>query len=264
MTRVRKDDQRSASELASVRRSVWDYIARTGLAYLLLGFFFFPEVTSYSLYVALMLPWLLLVAAILAYRADLLYTEDGTLLEKLNLATQVTLIRVLSVPLIFLLIYQGRLKAAGILFLLAALTDWLDGFLARRMGEVTQLGRMVDPSIDAVFCSATFLALGMGGRIPLLLLFLAGIRYGLLLAGAIAVRATLGELPVRATFSGRMFYFLQYSLLFIYLLSDGQLSPDRIHQALSLLQILVSFQLLLLGWNMLTLHLHGDRPTDSL
>ncbi len=198
-------------------------------------------------YLASAVPWTLLTGLVLRGNIHLLYTLEGRPLRRLNLATRVTLIRVLSVPLVFHLILVGRLFESALVFLGAALTDWLDGFLARRMHDVTQLGRIADPSIDALFCGITFAALAWRELIPLGVLVLVLIRYGVLLGGAAALKLVFGYLPVRATFSGRLFYFVQYCLLVLLLLFHGRPWAIWLPRLLGAIQAFVTIQLLFLG-----------------
>lgn len=209
-------------------------------------------------YLAAALPWTALVGAILARNVHLLYTAAGRPITRLNLATRVTLIRVLSAPLVTSLVMADMNFMAGIVFLGAAVTDWLDGFLARRMNDVTQLGRVADPSIDAVFCGLTILALFMAGHLPLWFLLIAGLRYALLLGGAASLKLYAGYFPIRATFFGRLFYFIQYSLLLAYLLFEGPQVGVWVIRILGAVQALVSLQLLMLGRN-LYLEVKHDR-----
>jgi CDP-diacylglycerol--glycerol-3-phosphate 3-phosphatidyltransferase len=68
----------------------------------------------------------------------------------------------------FLLIGSGNgtSTAATVLFFGAALTDFIDGLLARGTGTVTELGRMLDPLADRIFISSTILALAITGLLP--------------------------------------------------------------------------------------------------
>lgn len=71
-----------------------------------------------------------------------------------TLANGLTLVRMLLLLPIFLLLRQGSITAQYLALLLVAtgwLTDGLDGYLARRMGQVSELGRILDPLVDKFF-----------------------------------------------------------------------------------------------------------------
>ena len=87
----------------------------------------------------------------------------------MNLPTTLTLVRIVLVPLLVVVLlteFEGRrilgvpkeLVGAGI-FGLASLTDWLDGYLARRRRQVTWLGQVLDPIADKLLTSAAFISL---------------------------------------------------------------------------------------------------------
>ena len=57
------------------------------------------------------------------------------------------------------LIPLGRFTAALVVFSLAASTDWMDGYWARKYGQVTKLGRIFDPFVDKIIICGTFIAL---------------------------------------------------------------------------------------------------------
>jgi CDP-diacylglycerol--glycerol-3-phosphate 3-phosphatidyltransferase len=80
----------------------------------------------------------------------------------MNLPISLTLLRIFFVPLlVVLLLTKGRnldLWAVGV-FLLAAATDLLDGYFARRRGQITTLGILLDPIADKLLISAAFISL---------------------------------------------------------------------------------------------------------
>jgi len=80
----------------------------------------------------------------------------------MNLPISLTLLRIFFVPLVVvLLLTSGRNIDlwAVVVFLLAATTDLLDGYLARRRGQVTSLGILLDPIADKLLTSAAFISL---------------------------------------------------------------------------------------------------------
>jgi len=81
-----------------------------------------------------------------------------------NLPNQLTSLRlVLSVVLFFLMAYDYYLWSF-MLFLIGAGTDWIDGYYARKYGQVTTLGRILDPFADKVIICGTFILLAADPR----------------------------------------------------------------------------------------------------
>ncbi|MGA2630375.1 MAG: CDP-diacylglycerol--glycerol-3-phosphate 3-phosphatidyltransferase [Terriglobia bacterium] len=87
----------------------------------------------------------------------------------MNLPISLTLLRIFFVPLlVVLLLTKGEnmdLWAVGV-FLLAAVTDLLDGYLARKRGQITTLGMLLDPIADKLLTSAAFISLVELNMIP--------------------------------------------------------------------------------------------------
>jgi CDP-diacylglycerol--glycerol-3-phosphate 3-phosphatidyltransferase len=81
-----------------------------------------------------------------------------------------TLIRVVSIPLIIIVFSFPSSPfltfLAALLFSFAALTDYLDGFVARRQGKVTFLGKAMDPVADKLLTSSAFIMLAAHGWAP--------------------------------------------------------------------------------------------------
>ena len=80
--------------------------------------------------------------------------------ESFNLPNLITFSRLLLAILLFALIDNGQwMLTSAFLFVFAASTDFLDGWLARRYGQVTTLGRIMDPFVDKIIVGGTFLFL---------------------------------------------------------------------------------------------------------
>lgn len=91
---------------------------------------------------------------------------------KWTLSNQLTISRVLLIPLLALVFYlpgEAGHFGAALLFSLASLTDWLDGYLARRRDEVTAFGRFLDPVADKLLVATALVLLVEAGRTPALL-----------------------------------------------------------------------------------------------
>jgi cardiolipin synthase len=78
---------------------------------------------------------------------------------RLTLANQLTILRIMLVPAFVLLLVYGRLGAALVVFLIAGITDALDGLAARLTGQRTSIGAWLDPMADKLLLVTTFIVL---------------------------------------------------------------------------------------------------------
>ncbi|MEM1369633.1 MAG: CDP-diacylglycerol--glycerol-3-phosphate 3-phosphatidyltransferase [Cyanobacteria bacterium P01_H01_bin.15] len=97
----------------------------------------------------------------------------------MNLPTWITVSRLAVLPILLYLLQtpstSERWWSLG-LFLLAAGTDWLDGYLARRLNQVTELGKFLDPLVDKLLILGPLLALLALGEVPTVGVFLILVR----------------------------------------------------------------------------------------
>ena len=77
----------------------------------------------------------------------------------LTYANQLTILRMVFVPCFVLLVIYGHPKSAALLFVIAGLTDGLDGLLARKLQQHTVLGSFLDPMADKLLLTAAFITL---------------------------------------------------------------------------------------------------------
>ena len=82
--------------------------------------------------------------------------------ETMNIPNILTLIRVALIPIFILLFYMPfhwSYLAAAVVFTLASITDWLDGYLARKLQQSTPFGAFLDPVADKLLVAAVILML---------------------------------------------------------------------------------------------------------
>ncbi|MBI5875405.1 MAG: CDP-diacylglycerol--glycerol-3-phosphate 3-phosphatidyltransferase, partial [Deltaproteobacteria bacterium] len=89
--------------------------------------------------------------------------------EAWNLPNAISVVRILTAPVLIALLLSPNQKTsliAAIIFLAAALTDWLDGYLARKMGVETTFGKFLDPLADKLLIVTCLVMLIPLGRVP--------------------------------------------------------------------------------------------------
>ena len=115
----------------------------------------------------------------------------------LTVANQLTLLRMGLSPLLVVLVLQGELGWALAIFVVAGLTDLLDGLVARRSGQQTTLGAMLDPVADKVLLTSAFIALtwgsGLSVRIPAWLTVVILSRDAIIIMSVAVVNFTVGR-----------------------------------------------------------------------
>ena len=112
----------------------------------------------------------------------------------LNLPNTLTVSRILVIP-VFVFLFSSptpeRAVAAALVFLVAALTDLLDGYLARRRGQITNLGKLLDPVADKLLVASALILLVQFQRVEVWLAIVM-IARELIVTGARAVAAKEG------------------------------------------------------------------------
>jgi cardiolipin synthase len=102
-----------------------------------------------------------------------------------NLPNLITFGRLLTVPIAVYLLMQSAYLAAFILFLLAGASDALDGYLAKRNNQTTELGAILDPLADKALLVGVYVTLGLQGNLPSWLVVLVVFRDVLIIGGVI-------------------------------------------------------------------------------
>ena len=106
-------------------------------------------------------------------------------------------IRLLLVPVFLVLILRGDDGLALLVLVVSSVTDYLDGVLARVLGQVSRLGQLLDPAADRLFIFSALIGLAVRGVIPWWLLAVIASRDVMLLVlGIILATHGYGPLPV--------------------------------------------------------------------
>ncbi|MBP7093059.1 MAG: CDP-diacylglycerol--glycerol-3-phosphate 3-phosphatidyltransferase [Candidatus Kapabacteria bacterium] len=159
---------------------------------------------------------------------------------KFTLANIITLSRLFIAPIFLVCILSDSpfaVTAAIVLFIVGAATDWLDGYLARRYGEVTDHGIFLDPLADKVLTTSAFVALFLIDVMPLWMVIVIVVRdFGTTAMRSIADdRGTI----MQTSYAAKVKTFLQmgfiiYALILYWLAVAGPVDGTRLtaHQTL--------------------------------
>lgn len=132
---------------------------------------------------------------------------------------QLTLLRFVFLPLFIISIYYDRYAWGLGILLGAALSDALDGLLARWLNQRTALGGYLDPIADKLMLSSSFFILALKGKVSWWLTILVLSRDVLILATALVILLVMGYRPLPPSFYGKATTVVQILLVFLVILS---------------------------------------------
>ena len=104
----------------------------------------------------------------------------------ITIANALTLLRLCLIPVIVVMIHEGRFALATVIFITAGITDALDGYLARKLNQRTEIGAYLDALADKSLIAASFIALVYAHMVPFWLVVLVIFR-DLMIMGAVAI-----------------------------------------------------------------------------
>lgn len=149
----------------------------------------------------------------------------------LNLANCLTLFRILTIPVFLVCLAYHLYWEALLVFAIGGFTDFLDGFVARRMNQQTALGAYLDPVADKLLVIASFVMLGAIGGIPVWLAVIVVARDILIVSGYGIIYLLVNErMQVRPSLIGKWSTTLQLLTLAVALLMlhDPRLISGRV------------------------------------
>ena len=122
--------------------------------------------------------------------------------SELTIPNALSVLRLLLVPVFLVLLLQQQNIAALLVLVFASASDWFDGFLARKLNQVTKLGARLDPAADRLYIFATLIGLAVNGNIPIWLAVVVILR-DVMLAITYPILATHGYGPLPVHFLGK-------------------------------------------------------------
>ncbi|MFZ0804233.1 MAG: CDP-alcohol phosphatidyltransferase family protein [Terriglobales bacterium] len=138
--------------------------------------------------------------------------------QLLTYPNQLTLLRMTFLPFIVIKLVDGRYGVALILFVLAGMSDGLDGLVARALKQQTTLGQYLDPIADKLLLSTVFLVLSILHKIPWKFTVVVFSRDISILAASTVLFAIAGLRDFRPSVFGKANTFAQVAAVFFVLL----------------------------------------------
>ena len=140
--------------------------------------------------------------------------------ELLTAPNQLTLMRMMFVPFVIIKLVEGHYSTALILFVLAGMSDGLDGLLARTLKQQTVMGQYLDPIADKLLLSTMFLVLSILHKIPWKFTVLVFSRDITILIVSALLYAIAGLRDFRPSIFGKANTFAQVAAVFFVLLME--------------------------------------------
>ncbi|MFO1371186.1 MAG: CDP-alcohol phosphatidyltransferase family protein [Candidatus Competibacteraceae bacterium] len=126
----------------------------------------------------------------------------------------------LVVPILWLLL-EERYGATLLLFVMAAFSDALDGFLAKYFDWTSELGGILDPLADKLLLIGTILTLGWLGKLPVWLVVLVVLRDVIIVCGAISYHMLIGQFKAEPLLISKLNTLMQLLLMLAVITNGG-------------------------------------------
>jgi cardiolipin synthase len=136
----------------------------------------------------------------------------------MNIPNFLSLLRIILVPVFVILLIQAEYYNALIVFVIAGLTDVLDGTMARLLNAQTKLGSYLDPIADKLLLAASFVTLAILGIIPSWLTVIVMSRDFIILLGIAILSLMSVTFEIKPAFIGKVTTVLQIGTVFFTLL----------------------------------------------
>ena len=146
--------------------------------------------------------------------------ERPQLSQVLTVPNQLTLLRMVVLPFVLISMIYGQHTASLWLFVAAAVTDVIDGVVARRFNQKTRLGQYLDPIADKLLLSSCFVAQSVNGAIPWWVTILVLLRDVMIIAIVLVVVLTTSVRSFPPSLLGKANTVVQFTVLLTVLLNN--------------------------------------------
>ncbi len=127
----------------------------------------------------------------------------------MNIPNAITLFRVILIPFFINLMIYGYYRAALLVFVVAGVTDALDGMIARVTRSKTELGAFLDPLADKLLILSAFVTLVLLGRLPVWFVIIVVSRDAIIAMGSLIIYIMTHSLKIEPSYTGKLTTVLQ-------------------------------------------------------
>lgn len=166
---------------------------------------------------------------------------------------------ILVVPIVYFVLYD-KFKTALIIFAVAAISDGLDGYLARHYHWHSRLGEILDPLADKILLVSSYLCFGWLGILPVWLVELVILRDIVIIIGGVTYHILYGHVKIRPTIISKINTFVQLILVISIMFSHAFYIVEN--NVINLLILVVTVSTIASGvdyvwsWSMRAIHAH--------
>lgn len=140
-----------------------------------------------------------------------------------NIPNTLTSLRIILLPLFILKLSRGEIEQAFIVFLIAAFTDLMDGFIARKFSMITHLGQILDPLADKIMIIGGFVAIYLSDlpvQISSFFLFFVYLKEFYTVLGITVIYLFKGKINIQPNIFGKAATFMESLTILILLVSN--------------------------------------------
>lgn len=142
----------------------------------------------------------------------------------MNLPNKLTVLRIILVPIYLIVFFsnlQNRLLISLLIFILAGITDALDGHIARKYNLITDLGKMLDPLADKLMMFAVLISLAASKLIPVWIIYMLIAKEIIMILGGGILYLFKGNQVVHSNVYGKLATVFFYMATFVTLINQG-------------------------------------------
>ncbi len=173
----------------------------------------------------------------------------------MNIPNIISVFRIISVPVLVILLMEGKMLSALLVFFVAGLSDAVDGFLARLLNQKTAIGAIIDPLADKLLLNTSYITLAILGLMPYWLAVLVVSRDVIILLGYGILYLTDKPLDINPTMDSKINTAVQLGCVLYFLahqyLRLGQNWDVTILMVTAFFTLLSGFRYIFIGFKML-------------